>query len=310
VQQRVEAEGFDFIPLAQAHPESTDLSTTLATLEELATQYTHRPWLVLDGYHFDIRYQRAIRAAGYRLLVIDDTAHHPWYEADILLNQNIGAEDLPYQCSPETLLLLGSNYVLLRAEFLTWQNWSRTLPPLAQRILVTLGGGDADNVTGKVLQVLQQVSQVGIDGLEAIVVTGPNNTHYEKLQTEMGHTSGAIQLLKTPPNMPDLMAWADVAIGAGGSTSWELAFMGLPTLSIVLAENQLGLAEGLTQLGVTVNLGWHADVAVAGIAEALTSLCHNADQRQEMSRCGRALISGKGAEHLIGVVASLPVCPL
>ena len=72
--------------------------------------------------------------------------------------------------------------------------------------------------------------------------------------------------------MPDLMAWADVALSAGGTTAWELAYMGVPSLAVVLAPNQQRSVDGLSALGVVENLGWHAQMAEDEIARAVQQL--------------------------------------
>src|SRR5262249_32858596 len=145
--QRIVEAGLGFIGLEKPHPARLDLDTTLATLARFATFAHTPPWLVLDGYHFDAAYQQAIRAAGYRLLVIDDMAHLPQYYADVLLNQNMHATALHYHCNPEATLLLGSCYALLRPEFPAWRGRQRSVPEVARKVLVTMGGSDPDNVT-------------------------------------------------------------------------------------------------------------------------------------------------------------------
>jgi spore coat polysaccharide biosynthesis predicted glycosyltransferase SpsG len=100
-------------------------------------------------------------------------------------------------------------------------------------------------------------------------------------------------------NMPELMAWADVAISAGGSTCLELAFMGLPLLLLVLAENQGRNAECLAATDVAVNLGWHAHCTPEQITEALQTLCFSQARRRAMSREGRVLTDGKGCVRVV-----------
>ena len=195
---------------------------------------------MLDGYHFDPAYQKAIREAGYRLLVVDDTAHLPAYHADVLLNQNIYAPQLTYSYDPHTVLLLGPMYALLRPEFLVWKEWERHIPDTARHILVTLGGGDSDNVTLKVIQALHDIR---LPDLEIRVIVGPANPHRDSLVAAIEHGPHSVELLFDVTDMPGLMAWADIAVSAAGSTCWELLFMGLPSLVGVLADNQVPIAE-------------------------------------------------------------------
>lgn len=291
--QRIKAMGIDYIPLDDLHPAPGDLRQTLNCLKG-----QHADWLVLDGYHIDPGYQQAVRAAGYRLLVIDDTAHLPEYHADILLNQNLNAEQLKYKSDAEMTLLLGTRYVLLRQEFMAWRGWKREIPPVGRKVLVTMGGGDPDNVTLKVIRAIQKVE---VGELEAVVVVGGSNPHLKMLQSEVQRSRITIRLEHDVVNMPELMAWADVAVSAAGSTCWELAFMGVPTLVLVWADNQRGIAEGLGDAGVVLNLGWHEQVTPLHIAEALSQVFTTAS-RAEMASKGQGLVDGMGANRVVKVM--------
>ena len=291
LRHRLSGEGFQVIMLERPYPEPADWEVTS---EALAAHSDG--WVVLDGYHFDSAYQRWIKEAGHRLLVIDDTAHLDHYYADVVLNQNINAERLRYSCEPYTRLLLGTRYVLLRSEFLAWQGWRREIPEVARKVLVTLGGGDPDDQTLKVIRALQQVD---VDGLEAVIVVGASNLHFQELQLAIRDSRSANRLVRDATNMPELMAWADVAVSAGGSTCWELAFMGLPTVVLVLAENQQGIAAGLDEAGVAVNLGWHTETSTAQITNALVGLLENRSLRRQASQRGRELVDGLGAKRVV-----------
>ncbi len=166
LKKRLTEEGFDFIPMDKQHPDPLDLEYTLRTLHQLSIQRSWSySWLVVDGYHFDSAYQKSIKDAGYKLLWIDDYGHAGKICADIVLNQNISADESFYtHCESYSQLLLGTNYALLRREFKQWQGWQRKIPNIARKILVTLGGGDPDNITLKVVKALKKVN---ISGLEA-----------------------------------------------------------------------------------------------------------------------------------------------
>jgi spore coat polysaccharide biosynthesis predicted glycosyltransferase SpsG len=223
-------------------------------------------------------------------------AHLDYYYADVLLNQNINAERLDYSCEPCTRLLLGTRYTLLRSEFLAWQGWQREIPKAARKVLVTLGGGDPDNQTLKVIRALQRVD---VDGLEAVVVVGASNPHFQKLQSAAYQSQFSMRLVQNASNMPELMTWADVAISAGGTTCWEMAFMGLPTVVLVLAENQQGIAAGLGKAGVVLNLGWYTEASITQIANTLAGLFEDRGLRRQISQRGRKLVDGLGSERVV-----------
>lgn len=291
LRRRVEATGVNFISLDKVHPSPRDLQETLALVNQLQAE-----WLVVDGYHFDPDYHHAVQKTGCRLLVIDDTAHLPEYHADILLNQNINAEHLTYVCDRNTKMLLGAQYTLLRAEFLAWRDRRREIPRVARKLLVTLGGSDSDNVTLKVIQALQHTD---ISGLETRIIGGSANPHLEMLNHTVQRSDGNFQLLTDVSDMPMQMAWADMAVTAGGTTCGELAFMGVPSVLLVLAENQRANAEALGGNGAAMNLGGQGNVAPEQISRAVTQLADSLEMRSAMARRGQELVDGYGIERAL-----------
>lgn len=297
LKKRIQSEGFRLISLDHVCPDSSDLMNTLSILKnESADQ---KNWLVLDGYHFTPEYQKAIRNEGIRLLVIDDMNHLLHYHADIFLNQNVHAPDLKYQCDEDTTLLLGTRYVLLRREFLKYRDFNRQIPDRAKNILVTLGGADPNNVTHKVIEALKLLDEPDIS---VRIIIGPANPHKETLCKALASAHFEAELLINPLNVPELMAYADVAMSAGGSTSWELAFMGLPALLIVLAENQRRSAKLLAESKVFIGLGDGQNVKVQDIAHALKNLLQNCKLQKKLSQKGHLLVDGMGVERVIEIL--------
>ena len=256
---RAEVLGVTIKELSAASDSPADASETIAFAQSLRAT-----WLVLDGYHFDAGFQRAVKSAGLRLLVFDDTAHATHYAADFVLNQNLGASASLYpHRDPTTRLLLGPRFVQLRGEFASFNAQAAnprlsSLAPIGgegrgegarpPRVLVTLGGSDPDNATGEVLSVLRT-----IPNLTADLILGPANPHAGALQSAIRNPQSAIHLHQNPPDLPPLMARADLAICAGGTTAWELSFLGVPMLVLVLAENQRTNAERLAATGAAVH---------------------------------------------------------
>ena len=240
--------------------------------------------------------RKALKQAGARLLCIDDYGHAAHYSADLVLNQNISANEALYpNREPYTRLLLGTRYVMLRRQFRSWRGWKRTIPEVARKLLVTMGGGDPDNVT---LKVVEAIKGIGDPQLEIQIVVGPENPNLDMLESALLSAPCPMRLLKDVTDMPALMAWADIAVSAGGSTCWELAFMGLPTLTIPVADNQRPIADILHKRGVVINLGWHESVTVGQIAETLASALYSRDERRLMSGLGRGLVDGEGTARI------------
>ncbi len=306
LRQRIIDEGFEFIPIEKPCPDPNDLSFTLDMLSAISYQPSAAsPWLALDGYHFTTDYQKAIKDQGYRLLVIDDMAHLAHYHADILLNQNIHASSLHYSCDRDTVKLLGCEYVLLRREFLKYKDWKREIPEMAKKILVTMGGADPDNVT---LKVIRALNNLGDQDLEVKVVAGSANPNIDTLKKEFHLSPFTFHLLPGVSNMPELMAWADMAVSGGGSTCWELAFMGVPFAVIVLAVNQEGNAEGVAEAGAAINCGSSRTLSIEGLAERLAVLIESRSKRMELRDIGRQLVDGKGADRVVERMSPTSLC--
>jgi UDP-2,4-diacetamido-2,4,6-trideoxy-beta-L-altropyranose hydrolase len=248
-------------------------------------------WLVVDGYHFSSSYQQWVKQFGMNLLVIDDNGQIGRSYADIVVNQNLHAhEDLYRERESYTRLLLGTDYALLRREFLRWRDWKRTVPETARNVLVTLGGSDPGNVTLAVIRGLAQLQRLE---LNIKIAVGSANGHGEALRRELEDGSRPMELVTRVDDMPALMAWADLAISGGGSTCWELAFMGLPHCIIVIAENQCEVAGILEQRGTSVSLGRSMDLSA--LVETVERLLQNRERRLEMSSRGRRMVSGNGS---------------
>lgn len=289
---RIDQAGYERVALRDGQDRADDL----CVVDDVMAKYPGAA-VVLDGYGFDAEYQRRVKARGNALLVIDDFRHAAHYFADLVLNQNLGAEKYAYRCEPYTRLLLGPRYVLLRSEFVAWKAWRREIPYRGRRVLVTLGGSDAGNETMKVVHAL-----AGLDGIEARVVVGAANPHLEALREAAHGLELRVRVVVDVSNMAELMAWADVAVSAGGTTCWELAFMGLPNLILVLADNQLGIARELDAAGISRFLGWACDLDGEMLSFGVAKLLDDRAAREKMSLRGRALVDGDGAGRVVEAV--------
>ena len=151
-------------------------------------------WVALDGYHFDTAYQQRFKDTGHQLLVIDDLAQLDLYVADLVLNQNLGAQGLTYAHQPATRLLRGTDYVLLRKEFLSHLESRREAPERARKILVTLGGADPDNITLTIVRALQRLDA---DSLEVVVAVGASYPCFDDLQAATGAPRSSLIALRS-----------------------------------------------------------------------------------------------------------------
>ncbi len=299
--QRLRDEGFKVHILPAPYPDPAEWTEMQPVLAVHA-----RAWLVLDGYHFDERYQQWVKSLGCPLMVIDDMANLNRYYADVIVNQNLHAERLSYPCEDYTRLLLGISYVLLRREFRDQGSVVRPFTDVAQRVLVTLGGADPDNYTEKVVQALEKAN---VPGLEATVIIGSHNMHRKAIENAAQRSSVPITPVLDAADMPRLMAEADMAIAGAGSTVWELAYMGMPSILLVLARNQLGIAAQMQSDGAAKSLGCAHDVSDQELALSIASLAGDREGRTHMGMQARRLVDGQGTRRIISFLRDSSIFP-
>ena len=266
-----------------------------AQLADLARAH-HAGWVVVDGYQFDAEYQRNVKSAGLKLLVVDDGGRYEGHSADLVLDQSIGAGEMTGgERTGSAQLLLGSRYVMLRREFNQWRKWKREIPNTARRLLITIGGSDPDGLTLRLVEVLPKVC---LPGMLTTVVVGGSNPQRSQLQRAADATGSPIELAHDPPNLPELMAQADLAVICGGGTLWELLYMGCAILSYARGALQAQVIARLGTVGVVHDLGAIERFDVTRLAAAVAMLAGR-ERREEMSRMGRKMVDGEGARRVL-----------
>ncbi|MDD5751485.1 MAG: UDP-2,4-diacetamido-2,4,6-trideoxy-beta-L-altropyranose hydrolase [Candidatus Peribacteraceae bacterium] len=298
MEERLRGGQCDRVTLSAKPGSADDAKQTAHLAKEHAAQ-----WVVVDGYQFDSAYQAVIKAAGLSLLFTDDYGHCDRYDADIVLNQNSYA---PHHTewyaghSPATRLLLGCTYAMLRSEFLNCPRKKRTAAQ-ETRVLVTLGGGDPRNATLQIVEALKLLDDLPI---RATIVIGGANPHHAQIQKAAGEK---MKVVVDASDMPQLMAEADCAIAAGGTTAYELAYMGVPACLTVLAENQRRVAEDLAERGVIQLLDHPADTPPEQTAGTLRTFLRDTEEMAKRSERGRALVDGKGTQRVLAAMEGSPL---
>ncbi|MEO4046302.1 UDP-2,4-diacetamido-2,4,6-trideoxy-beta-L-altropyranose hydrolase [Pseudomonas sp. CAU 1711] len=213
-------------------------------------------WLIVDHYALDIRWERHLRPFCQRLMVIDDLADRA-HQCDLLLDQNLGRQATDYAglVSKECAVLVGPQYALLRPEFAALREYSleRRRQPKLRSLLITMGGVDQPNATGKVLAALKRSALP--DDIRLDVVMGAKAPWLEEVKGISRDMPWPTEVLVNVTDMAQRMADCDLAIGAAGSTSWERCCMGVPALMAVLAENQAAIGCALQRAGAAILIG-------------------------------------------------------
>lgn len=259
-------------------------------------------WLVVDHYGLDAVWERALADVAGKVLAIDDLADRP-HACSLLLDQNWFADPAARYAGllPEGgRALLGPEYALLNPRY---AELARRRPDRGQpvgRVLVFLGGGDPANLTGRVLARLDDFPGLAVD-----VVAGHAHPARHALDDWCGERPGA-RLHPAGEGFATLLAEADIAIGAGGTTTWERCCLGLPSLVLGIADNQYQVATAVAEFGAHLYLGPAEAVSDRQLAAALDTLLGQAGLRRHLAERGRALVDGRGAERLANILLPRP----
>jgi UDP-2,4-diacetamido-2,4,6-trideoxy-beta-L-altropyranose hydrolase len=254
---------------------------------------------VLDSYRLGIQHETALRGWYGSCLVLDDRPFRR-HEADILLDPTLGREPAVYESlvAKDTTLLLGPSYALLRPAFREARPRAlarRMLAGMPERILVTLGGGcGARPVLSVILEACRR------SGLVAeLHIVAPDSW-------ELPAHTGAMRIVGhgLTADMHRLATACDLAIGAGGGSAWERCCLGLPTITVRVADNQSDVAAALAEAGAAVDLGDARSLTSDTLARSLRDLAGNSGRRREMAMRAALVCDGLGARRVAGVLSS------
>lgn len=257
----------------------------------MTQRWTSADLLVVDHYGLDATYEQSVRAWADRILAIDDLADRT-HAADLLLDQTLGRKPADYAGLHEGPMLLGSAYALLRPAFQRSRAAAleRRHSSEVRRILISFGAVDSVNATRTALDaIVLAAPHSAID-----IVLGSSAPHLRAVREHIAGTPKAT-LHVDVADMAYLIAEADLAIGAPGTSAWERCCLGLPTLLLTIAENQRTNAAALHAAGAALDLGWHEHADVATLASALRSIAGAGDKRWLMGQSAAALCDGRGA---------------
>lgn len=285
------------LPLAGA--ERADAARTAGLLSQLAPL----DWLVVDHYALDLAWEQRLRPFVSAIMAIDDLADRP-HDCDLLLDQNQHRSSasrydrlVPSRCRK----LLGPRYALLRGEFARARQTLSEREGSLRRLLVFFGGSDP---AGATLPALETIAKLGRPDLAVDVVVGSSNPQRKAIR-EFCSGIPAFTYRCQVSNMAELMAHADLALGAGGSATWERCYLGLPSVTVVIAENQREISEAVADAGATVNLGWYGEQTQEKLRDTLTELLEHPQALREMQSNAFQLMDGAGdlaEEELLGAL--------
>ena len=278
-------------------PWQTDAQETAVVLNELQPD-----WLVEDHYALDQRWEQALAPHYRKLLVIDDLADRT-HQCNLLLDQNLGRQPQDYAClvPQHCLVLIGPQFALLRNEFAALRPSSlqrRQRTPGVRRLLITMGGTDQPNATGKVLQALKTCALPA--DCHITVVMGPTASWLQDVQELATQMPWPTEVVVNVADMAQRISDSDLSIGAAGGTSWERCCLGMPAIVVVLAKNQHPSAEALEVANAARSIGDARNIASLlpfVVGELLGSDC-----LQEMSVAASAITDGHGVGKVLNAM--------
>jgi len=282
----------------------SDIRATAALIAEIGASL-----LVVDHYGLDIEFERALRSQAQGIIAFDDL-YDKQHDCDVLIDQNIGhrPEFFDDLVPPSAIRLVGADYAPLRLDFA-----QRRAAALARRattieprsLLIAVGGSDSFDVTSRVIEALDPTRDMGLSWVDtAHVVLAGMAPHLDRVRSRASRLP-KVQLHVDTREMPDLMVASDIAIGGSGVTAIERCVLGLPTLIVVMAENQEGSARRLAKLGATRTLGHGATLTARAIARDLTALHADTVAYREMVTAASMLCDGRGLERITPAIVSL-----
>ncbi|UGB46561.1 UDP-2,4-diacetamido-2,4,6-trideoxy-beta-L-altropyranose hydrolase [Frateuria edaphi] len=262
-------------------------------------------WLIVDHYALDAAWERTLRPCVGRIMAIDDLADRP-HDADLLLDQGLGRLESDYvQWVPIACrVLVGPKYALLRPEFgrLRPQSLARRHSPMLEHLLIAMGGVDAGNATAAVLDALP-AAHLPAD-CRITIALGRQAPWREALRERVASCAWPCELRFDVQDMAMLLSECDLAIGAAGTAAWERCCLGVPSILVVLAENQRVIAEALTAAGGAQSIGTAEDIP-AHLPDAVATAVHGG-VLANMSRLAAGLCDGNGVARVLANLCDPP----
>ena len=260
--------------------------------------------IVVDHYGLDAEAEVRLRGPGRRVLAIDDLANRA-HACDVLVDPGFGRRREAYDAliPAHATALFGPSYAFVRQEFTGARQRAlsrRAKHEPVRRALVALGLTDVGAITNRVVAaLLPHLGEVRLD-----VAVGSDAASRDPLE-RLARDDRRVHLHVDTDEMASLMADADVAIGAGGSSVWERATVGLPSITTVVADNQRDVAVQMANAGLTLTLEAASPDFEARLIETWRTLDGDPGLRWRLAGASSDTCDGHGAARVADAVAQL-----
>tara|TARA_A100001015_G_scaffold133674_1_gene148327 strand:- start:2406 stop:3956 length:1551 start_codon:yes stop_codon:yes gene_type:complete len=252
--------------------------------------------LIVDHYALDKEWEDAVQPYVDKLMVIDDLANRK-HSCDILLDQNF-SNDAQYRyknlIDNKCVTFFGPEYALLNSAYTNYKE-RKNYSKMNNRVLIFMGGSDNENITLKLLNIFKKNKFLDI---EIDIVLGINYSNKDKLIDE-ANSREFTNIYASKPHLADLMARADIAIGAGGVTTWERMSMGLPSIVISVAENQEHICKELSEADLITYIGKSQDFNKKIVSSTLSNILKDTKHLNNQSIKCKSLVDGLGTNRIV-----------
>ncbi len=252
-------------------------------------------WLIVDHYSLGENWEKQLRPYIKNIMVIDDLADRK-HDCDLLLNQNYSKNSTEHyqdMLPQSAALFLGPKYALLRNEYAEVRKTLRKRNGNIERFLIFFGASDTENLTALAIEAL---SSPALESIFLDVVIGVNHPNSDEIRAQC-ETRGQAQFHTALPHLADLMAKADLCIGAGGSTTWERLCLGLPTIVVSTAANQVSTSSALGEDGYVEYLGESSTLLSEVLTQKVLQLASSPQKLVRQSVVGQELVDGMGVQR-------------
>ena len=300
--------GFEVQPLPEAAPpigavpddygawlgvtESQDATETIAAVNDRRLD-----WLIVDHYAVGAEWERRVRPRAPAICAIDDLANRD-HDCDVLLDQNyFGVQtETRYEdrLPAAALQLLGPRYALLPERYRQRPRREHQ-DGVVRRVLVFFGGSDQTNETAKAIAALSYEAAASLHVDVVLGSSHPDAGAIRRQALNRPHT----EVFENLPSLADLMARADLFVGSAGSTTWERAYCGIPSIVVILAENQRAPARALADEGRQIALdGRHGGIGLDDWRRAIGQALADAGGLAVLGEALQPLVDGRGTQRV------------
>jgi UDP-2,4-diacetamido-2,4,6-trideoxy-beta-L-altropyranose hydrolase len=265
--------------------------------------------LIVDHYGLGDNFERQARSWAGRIAAIDDFPGRT-HAVDVLIDHTLGHSARDYHhAAPGAQVLAGASYAMIRPQFAALREtslvWRAARAGRVENVLVAFGATDPHNCTGAAVDILSQISDLNVD-----VLLGAGHPAAACMKSAAKASGMRVRIFEAREEVAELMTTADVAVGAGGGMTWERCTLGIPTVLVVIAENQRSVAASLRKAGAAIDIGEGPGAIRRRLVEALTTLRRSPRTVEAMSEAAARVCDGLGAQRVAAaLLRSLATVP-